>query len=66
MGFELRSASGCERSGLFWRSAAKVANVVKLKLPFISAFSFSWVAEGVSTYEASPLPPPNPHLPHCT
>jgi hypothetical protein len=24
------------------------------------------VAEGVSTYEASSLPPPNPHLPHCT
>ena len=23
-------------------------------------FSFSWVAEGVSTYEASPLPPPKP------
>ena len=22
--------------------------------------------EGDSTYEASPLPPPNPHHPHCT
>ena len=27
---------------------------------------FSWAAEGDSTYEASPLPPPNPHHPHCT
>ena len=24
------------------------------------------MAEGDSTYEASPLPPPNPHHPHCT
>jgi len=29
-------------------------------------FSFFWEAEGVSTYEASPLPLPNPHQPHCT
>ena len=47
---------------------AKMLNLVWLNLRFSKkfSFSFSWEAEGVSTYEASPLPPPNPHLPHCT
>jgi len=67
----MRSASSSQRECVL-----AVANEVQLstrrgkaeakELPFVSAFLFFLGGGRVSAYEASPLPPPNPHHTHCT